>query len=127
MDVGVISEDFSTFDIAQYEELNSVLSRLDNGTVVRTRFLYKDEQNRAVSLHKEEPKRMVFPRGTRLSISAVEGVAQCVHPHKQQQQVTVVGRLAVDLDFAQPDPALETITLGDGTVLYRVPVILTAR
>lgn len=127
MDVGVISEDFSTFDIAQYEELNSVLSRLDNGTVVRTRFLYKDEQNRAVSLHKEEPKQMVFPRGTRLSISAVEGVAQCVHPHNQQQQQTVVGRLAVDLDFTQPDPALETMTLEDGTVLYRVPVILTAR
>ena len=126
MDVGVISEDFTTFDIAQYEELNSVLSRLDNGAVVRTRFLYKDEQNRAVSLHKEEPKQMVFPRGTRLSISAVSGVAQCDHPHKTNS-TTSVGRLAVDLDFAQPDPQLETITLEDGTKLYRVPVILTTK
>ena len=126
MDVGVISEDFTTFDIAQYEELNSVLSRLDNGSVVRTRFLYKDEQNRAVSLHKEEPKRMVFPRGTRLSISPVSGVAQCDHPHRTNRK-GVVGRLAIDLDFAQPDPQLETITLEDGTKLYRVPVILTTK
>ena len=126
MDVGVISEDGRSFDIAQYNELNSVISRLDDGTTIRTRFVYKDEENRAVILQKTEPKQTYFPRGTRLAISSHSGVARCKHPQDRETK-DVVARLAVPIDFAANNYTYETTTMGDGTVVYRLPVILTTK
>ena len=127
MDVGVISEDGGSFDIAQYEEMNSVISRLDNGATVRTRFVYKDEGNRAVILQKAESRQTLFPRGTRLAVSAAHsGVAMCKHPRDQGNR-DVVARLAVPLDFAAANNEYQQRTLEDGTVVYRVPVIVTTK
>ena len=64
MDVGTISSDRTTFDIAGYDETNSVLTQTDNGTLVTTRWIYKDEENRAVVLQKTDPSHTAFAKGT---------------------------------------------------------------
>ena len=125
MDVGTISSDRTTFDIAGYDETNSVLTQTDNGTLVTTRWIYKDEDNRAVVLQKTDPSHTVFARGTKLHISRYLGAAKPKHQHDSTTE-DVVGKLAIDVDFANPNLKTKLVSTADGqtTTAYYVPVIL---
>ena len=125
MDVGTISSDHTTFDIAGYDETNSVLTQTDNGVTVTTRWIYKDEQNRAVVLQKVDPSRKQFAKGTKLHISRFLGVAKPKHQHDRQSE-DVVAKLAIDVDFDNHSLRTKTVTDSNGqtaTAVY-VPVIL---
>ena len=125
MDVGTISGDHTTFDIAGYEETNSVLTQTDNGVTVTTRWIYKDEQNRAVVLQKVDPSRKQFAKGTKLHISRFLGAAKPKHQHDRNNE-DVVAKLAIDVDFDNHALRTKTVTDADGltTTAVYVPVIL---
>ena len=125
MDVGTISSDRTTFDIAGYDETNNVLTQTDNGTLVTTRWIYKDEENRAVVLQKTDPSHTTFAKGTKLHISRYLGAAKPKHQHDHSTE-DVVAKLATDIDFANPGLRSKTVTTSSGetTTAYFVPVIL---
>ena len=125
MDVGTISSDRTTFDIAGYDETNSVLAQTDNGTLVTTRWIYKDEENRAVVLQKTDPSHTSFAKGTKLHISRYLGAAKPKHQHDHSTE-DVVAKLATDVDFNDPNLRTKTVVDANGqtTTAVYVPVIL---
>lgn len=125
MDVGIINSDNSSFDIAGYDETNSVLTQTDNGTNIITRWIYKDEENRAVVLQKIDPSETTFALGTKLHISRFRGAAKPKHKHDTSHD-DVVAKLAVDVNFDDPGLRTKLVYSSDNqsTTAYFVPVIL---
>ena len=128
MEVGSLNEDFTSFDLDNLEETNSVITRTTNSTTKKIRWLYKDEQNQFIVLEKAEPIKTSFKRGTSLCISAVaDGVAEPKHT-QNKEAATTVGRLAIDVDFENPAAlAQRTVVDANGVshVCLLVPVILS--
>ena len=125
MDVGTVNADHTSFDIAGYDETNSVLTQVDNGTTVTTRWIYKDEENRAVVLQKVDPSTTLFARGTKLHVSRFLGCAKPKHRHDRDNE-DVVAKLAIDVDFNDPNLRTKTVVDANGqtTTAVYVPVIL---
>ena len=126
MEVGQLTTDKTSFDLDNLDETNSVITHLTTGNERKVRWLYKDEASRLVVLEKSEPISQSFPRGTRLKISKIAGVAAIKHVEEKTHENTVA-KLAIDLDFANPG-ALEQRTFvdseGNNHVALLCPVIL---
>ena len=125
MDVGRFTDtNRTTFDLDALNETDSVITRSAFGGTHRTRWLYKDEDQKLVVLEKTLPVSTYFPRGTKLHISKVAGVAQPNHNNAIQP---IVGRLAVNVDFAQPVGFQQRVVIDpDGTehIALLVPIII---
>ena len=94
MDVGVLVGAGASFDIDAYDETDSILIRNDK----ETRWLYKNETSELVILEKTESISSVFPAGTLLKISEVNGFAQPVA--EVNITAAVCGRLCIEVDFS---------------------------
>ena len=128
MEVGQLNEDHSSFDLDNLDETNSVITRTSTSTTNKIRWLYKNEKNELVVLEKTDAIKTGFARGKSLRISAVsDGVAE--PKHSQDKEIaTTVGRLAIDIDFANPGELPQrTVVDANGVshVCLLVPVILS--
>lgn len=126
MEVGQLTPDHTSFDLDNLDETNSVITRTTTPQGgKRVRWLYKDEQLKLITLEKTDTPPDAFPRGTPLLISALTGCAEPAHPRSAEKPVA---RLAIPLDFANPNPNLQTRTvtdaLGASLTAYLVPIIL---
>ena len=124
MDVGQVSADHTTFDISNFDETNSVITTTHNVDSTVIKWIYKDLDNRAIMLTKTIPRVNTYNRGTKLHVSRFDGCAEPKHPHDTEDNV--VGRLAVDVDFANNTFAQKTVTDSNGVqaIAYYIPVIL---
>lgn len=125
MDVGTFTNDaHTTFDLDALDETDSVITRSAASGTHRTRWMYKDEQLQLVMLEKLRPVTTAFPRGTKLHISRVAGVAQPNHDNPKQP---TVARLAIDVNFAAPGTLTQRIVTDSNGVQHTallVPVII---
>ena len=95
-DVGSISADGTTFDIDNVDETDSLIVRSDINNVVKTRWIYRDENGRMVIHERSKVMPNVVEAGSYLSISEVPGYAsQQIGPRTS----TSVAKLSVDVDF----------------------------
>ena len=128
MDVGQLNADHTSFDLDNYDETNSIISRTRTSSETKIRFLYKNEKNELVVLEKTNPIKTSFARGTLLRISSVsDGVAEPKHS-QDQEAATTVGRLAIDIDFENPGAlAQKTVVDANGVshLCLLCPVILS--
>jgi len=76
MDVGEITENGTSFDIASVGETDAVLVRSDTGGILKTRWMYKDEQNQLIVHEKTLQTPNIVPKGSYISISQVPGYGQ---------------------------------------------------
>ena len=117
MQTGQITEDRTSFDISDLDETNSVLVR-NHGI---TKFIYKDEQDRAVILTRTEAIPSVAARGTMCEISEVPGYAEPVFAGG----ISAVATLLTDVDWdaleSGADTSLKTVTFDhDGVGRFAV-------
>ena len=121
MDVGVINETLTSFDIDALGETNAVLIRNDG----LTRFLYKDEDDQLVTLEKSEVLNDVLELGTLLKISDVDGYAHAVLSTTITSDVC--GKLACAIDWNDVSAFHSRQVVDDNGVTrtaYLLPVVL---
>ena len=117
MDVGLLAADLSSFDITDFDETASVLSRTDNNGVVQNRWLYKDEQNRLVTLTRSEDISSVLPVGQLIKLSEAPGVGVPTFDGGE------VARLLTQVDFDSNSFSTKQVALSSGEVTaFLVPV-----
>ena len=76
MDVGRFTNAAkTTFDLDALDETDSVITQTAAAGTHRTRWMFKDEEQRLVVLEKVQPVQTSFARGTKLHISHALGVA----------------------------------------------------
>jgi hypothetical protein len=118
MEVGQLATDGSSFDIASMDETNSILIR--NSGI--NKFLYKDEQNRLITLIRTEPERdnTISMPGSLLQIDdRLSGIA--VSTANLRYSPSTVAKLLVEVDWTL---SVEDLTLKFETKLAGSPPIL---
>ena len=118
MQVGELNEAGDSFDIKNLEETNALLIRND----AQTKFIYKDEENRAVMLRRTLQLPDEMPIGTSLKMSSVAGYA--THSVEKRDQVA---RTLAPVDWNDLSAyKTKTITVnGVDRLCALVPVLLT--
>ena len=117
MQVGLITENGTSFDILEYPETDSVLSRQTG----RNRFIYKDEHSRMVILERQITPLDTMPAATPVVISTAS------HGYGETQPFAtkdIVARTLVPVQWATASDQFKTRQLVDSNGVTRFAALV---
>ena len=120
MHVGIITQGGQSFDLLEYAETDSVLSRQTG----RNRFIYKDEQNRMIILERQITPLDTIPAASPVVISnALHGYGEC-QPFATKD---IVARTLVPIQWGAASDKFKTRSIVDTNGVTRFAALVPVK